>query len=107
LIELRNQGDSLAYQAEKLLKDMGEKIPADQRGQVEGKINDLREAIQSDDKSRMQKTMEALQSDLQAIGQAAYQQEGQAPGAASGPQSSNGGSGQEDEDVVEGEFREA
>jgi molecular chaperone DnaK len=107
LIELRNQGDSLAYQAEKLLKDMGEKIPADQRGQVEGKINDLREAIQSDDKSRMQKTMEALQADLQAIGQAAYQQEGQAPGAASGPQSSNGGSGQEDEDVVEGEFREA
>jgi molecular chaperone DnaK len=107
LIELRNQGDSLAYQAEKLLKDMGEKIPADQRGQVEAKIYDLREAIQSDDKTRMQKSMEALQSDLQAIGQAAYQQEGQAPGAASGPQSSNGGSGQEDEDVVEGEFREA
>ena len=107
LIELRNQGDSLAYQAEKLLKGMGEKIPADQRGQVEAKINDLREAIQSDDKTRMQKSMEALQSDLQAIGQAAYQQEGQAPGATSGPQSSNGGSGQEDEDVVEGEFREA
>jgi molecular chaperone DnaK len=107
LIELRNQGDSLAYQAEKLLKDMGEKIPADQRGQVEAKINDLREAIQSDDKTRMQKSMEALQADLQAIGQAAYQQDGQAPGATSGPQSSNGGSGQEDEDVVEGEFREA
>lgn len=107
LIELRNQADSLAYQAEKLLKDMGEKVPADQRGQVEAKINDLREAIQSDDKSRMQKTMEALQADLQAIGQAAYQQEGQAPGATSGPQPSNGGSGQEDEDVVEGEFREA
>ncbi len=107
LIELRNQGDSLAYQAEKLLKDMGEKVPADQRGQVEAKINDLREAIQSDDKSRMQKTMEALQADLQAIGQAAYQQEGQSAGPAGGQKTSNGGSGQEDEDVVEGEFREA
>jgi molecular chaperone DnaK len=107
MIELRNQADSLAYQAEKLLKDMGDKVPADQRGQVEAKINDLREAIQSDDKTRMQKSMEALQSDLQAIGQAAYQQDGQAPGATSGPQSSNGGSGPEDEDVVEGEFREA
>ena len=106
-IELRNQADSLAYQAEKLLKDMGEKVPAEQRGQVEAKINDLREAIQSDDKTRMQKSMETLQADLQAIGQAAYQQEGQAPGATSGPQTSGDASGQNDEDVVEGEFREA
>jgi len=106
-IELRNQADSLAYQAEKLLKDMGEKVPAEQRGQVEAKINDLREAIQSDDKTRMQKSMETLQADLQAIGQAAYQQEGQAPGAASGSQTSGNASGQNDEDVVEGEFREA
>ena len=107
-IELRNQADSLAYQAEKLLKDMGEKVPAEQRGQVEAKINDLREAIQSDDKTRMQKSMEALQADMQAIGQAAYQQEGQqAPGAAGGQQNSGNGSGRDDEDVVEGEFREA
>ena len=108
VIELRNNADSLAYQAEKLLKDMGEKIPAEQRGQVEAKINDLREAIKSDDKNRIQKTMEALQADMQAIGQAAYQQEGQqAPGAAGGQQNSGNGSGRDDEDVVEGEFREA
>ena len=108
VIELRNNADSLAYQAEKLLKDMGEKIPAEQRGQVEAKINDLREAIKSDDKNRIQKTMEALQADMQAIGQAAYQQEGQpAPGAAGGQQTSGNGSGRDDEDVVEGEFREA
>ena len=107
LIEIRNQADSLAYQAEKLLKDMGEKIPAEQHSTVESKIKDLREAIQSDDKSRIQQHMEALQADMQAIGQAAYQQPGAAPGADGGPQESTGQPGGEDEDVVEGEFREA
>jgi molecular chaperone DnaK len=46
LIETRNQADTLAYQAEKLLKDMGEKVSTEQRSNVEFKINDLREAIQ-------------------------------------------------------------
>jgi molecular chaperone DnaK len=109
LIEMRNNGDSLAYQAEKLLKDMGEKVPADQRSKVESKVRDLREAIQGDDKSRIKNAMDALQSDLQAIGQAAYQEQ---PGASGQPggvpgQGPADESGKDDEDVVEGEFREA
>ena len=107
LIETRNQADSLAYQAEKLLNDMGEKVAAEQRSNVEFKINDLREAIQSDDKNRIQRQMESLQADLQAIGQTAYQQPGAAPGTQGGPQGPSGEPGGEDEDVVEGEFREA
>jgi molecular chaperone DnaK len=108
LIELRNRGDSLAYQAEKLLKDMGEKVPADQRSKVESKVKDLREAIQGDDRSRIQKAIDSLQSDLQAIGQAAYQQQ---PGASGQPgaqgQGPSGETSGDDEDVVEGEYREA
>ncbi|MDY6845703.1 MAG: molecular chaperone DnaK [Chloroflexota bacterium] len=105
LIELRNNGDSLAYQAEKLLKDMGDKVPADQRSTVESKVKDLREAVQGDDKTRIQKAMDALQSDLQAIGQTAYQQ--QPDGSTQGPGGEAGETGADDEDVVEGEFREA
>ena len=108
LIELRNRGDSLAYQAEKLLKDMGEKVSDDQRSKVESKVKDLREAIQGDDRSRMQKAIDALQSDLQSIGEAAYQQQ---PGASGQPgaqgQAPGGEPGEDDEDVVEGEYREA
>jgi molecular chaperone DnaK len=108
LIELRNRGDSLAYQAEKLLKDMGEKVSADQRSKVESKVKDLREVIQGDDRSRIQKAIDALQSDLQAIGQAAYQQQ---PGTSGQPGTRGGGpsgeTGGDDEDVVEGEYREA
>jgi molecular chaperone DnaK len=107
LVELRNQGDTLAYQAEKLLKDLGEKVGAEQRENVESKVKDLREAVQGDDKARIQNLIDALQSDLQAIGQAAYQQPGEAPGTpgAQPPQGEDGAG--DDEDVVEGEFREA
>jgi molecular chaperone DnaK len=105
LIETRNRADALAYQAEKLLKDMGDKVPEDQRSSVESKAKDLREAIQGEDKARIQKLMDALQKDLQAIGQAAYQQPGGA-GAGAAPQGEAEGQG-DDEDVVEGEYHEA
>ncbi len=104
LIELKNNGDAIAYQAEKLLKDLGDKIPSDQRNNVESKVKDLREAIQGDDKARIQRLIEALQSDLQAIGQAAYQQ---AEAPQSSGQASEAEPGKDEEDVVEGEFREA
>ncbi|MDY6874242.1 MAG: molecular chaperone DnaK [Chloroflexota bacterium] len=111
VVELRNQADTLAYQAEKLVKDMDDKITAEQRSNVESKVKDLREAIQGDDKARIQSLMEALQADMQAIGQAAYQQPGanpQAGGPQQGPQAPSGdASGGDDEDVVEGEFHEA
>ena len=108
LIELKNQGDALAYQAEKLLKDLGEKVPSEQRGNVESKVNDLRDAIQGEDKTRIQRLITDLQSDLETIGQAAYQQAGADPGTAAGPQAGpESGTDGDSEDVVEGEFREA
>jgi molecular chaperone DnaK len=109
LVELRNTGDSLAYQAEKLLKDMGDKVPEDQRSKVENSIKELREAVQGEDKARIQKLVDSLQGDLQAIGQAAYQQPGAAPQGSPGSQAPSGESGEsgDDEDVVEGEYREA
>ena len=108
LVELRNQADTAAYQAEKLVKDMGDKIPADQRSQVESKVKDLREAIQGDDKARIKSLMDALQTDLQAIGQAAYaQQDAAGPQAGSAQAPTGAQPGGSDEDVVEGEFHEA
>ena len=103
LVEVRNQGDTIAYQAEKLVKDMGDKLTADQKSNVESKVKALREAIQGDDKARIQNLINALQNDLQTIGQAAYQEQG-APDETGGPQDNGHGN---DEDVVEGEFREA
>src|SRR5215211_5602269 len=59
-IESKNQGESLAYQTEKMLKEHGEKVPADVRGNVEGALNNLRDALKSDDGDRIKKAMENL-----------------------------------------------
>lgn len=96
VIEIKNEGDALAYQAEKLLNDLGEKVPSDQRGNVESKVNDLRDAIQNEDKNRMQRLIADLQADLQAIGQTAHQ-----------TVTPDSEIGTDDGDVVEGEFTEA
>ena len=106
LVEERNQGDSLAYQAEKLLKDLGDKVSDEQRSSVEAKVKTLRETIQGDDLQAIQNASQALQSDLEAIGKMAYQQEqaGSQSEAGSAPTEPSGG--QEDEDVIEGEFTE-
>ena len=105
LIDLKNQADSTAYQAERSLQEMGDKVSADQRSSVEAKVKDLREAIQGDDQARIRRAMEALQQELQTISQAAYQQPG--TGTQGGPQEPQSGAADDGEDVVEGEFREA
>ncbi len=106
-IEVRNNADNVAYSAEKLLKDLGEKVPADLKASVEGKINTVRETLKSDDTEAIRKAADDLSQTLQQVGAAAYQQAGPETGVpgqgpASGP---TGGPG--DEDVVDGEFHNA
>ncbi len=99
LVEARNNADSLAYQAEKLLKEKGEAVPAGVRGEVEGKINDLRQAINGSDLGALQARSTALQQAIQAVMVAG------GPGAAVGPD--QGGTQHPTQDgVVEGEFRD-
>lgn len=107
LIEARNNADNTAYSAEKVLKDLGDKVPADLKTQVEEKIAAVRETLKSDDASTIQKATEELSQVLQQIGAAAYQQSGPAASApGGGPEAGpTGNSG--DEDVVDGEFRSA
>jgi len=106
VIEARNLADNLVYQAEKSLRDLGEQVDAAARAEVEAKIEDVKKALESDDKDRITSTSEALQQALMQVGQAAYQQQ---PNAAPNGAASNGSPQAEptDEDVVEGEFSEA
>lgn len=95
LAEARNMADHVIYQTEKTLRELGEKVSGADRAQAEGQINDLREAMKSDDLNRIRRATEALQMTLSRIGQAAYAQ-----AAGSGD-----GSRKPDEGVVEGEYR--
>ena len=104
LAEARNQADNLIYQAEKSLRDLGEKVPSATREDIQRRINELRQATQGEDIARIRSLSEALQSALSTIGQQMYSQT-----AASGSAGSDGRGGQSpgEGEVVEGEFREA
>src|SRR5581483_4735343 len=101
-IELRNSADSLAYTAERTMRDNADKIPADLKTEVEGKVQAVRTALQGTDTDAVRRAMDELNVSMQKIGQAVYGAGG-APGA--GPE---GAAPQEEapEGTVEGEFRE-
>jgi molecular chaperone DnaK len=105
LVDARNAGDSIAYQAEKTLNELGDKVPADDRQKIETQIGELREAIKGDDMSRIKSLTEQVQQASYALGQQmqAEQQTAAGPAASGG----NGDTGEPEGDVVEGEFREA
>ncbi len=104
LADARNAGDAIAYQAEKALRELGDKVPADDRDKIEKAISDLREVIEGDDIDKIKRLTEEVQQASYALGQQMYaQQEG--PQTAGEP--SGEGGPEEEGDVVEGEFREA
>jgi molecular chaperone DnaK len=105
LIEARNTADSLAYQTEKTLRELGDKVPASERESIEAKVRDLQGAMKGDDTAQIKRMIDDLQNAFHALSQQLYAQQAQ-PGQ-------NGGDGQgpqkpaDDGEVVEGEFREA
>jgi len=101
-IEIRNTADSLAYQAEKTVRENADKIDAELKSEVDGKIAAVRSALQSGDADGIRSATEALSEAMQRIGQAVYgaQAAEQAPGAEPGQE------GPAEEGTVEGEFRE-
>jgi molecular chaperone DnaK len=106
LAEARNTADSLAYQTEKTLRELGDRLPESDRTSIETKVASLREAIKTDNSAEIKRQSEDLQNAFHAISQQLYAQQGQGGGDQQPP----GGDGQgpdEEDEVVEGEFREA
>ena len=110
-IDRKNQADSLVYQAEKQLSELGDKVPAGDKEKAEGQIKDLKEAIASEDDEKIKTLLPELQQTLYSIGSSVYQQgDGAAPGGAPGGEApsdgpSEGGSDGGD-DVIDAEFSE-
>ena len=103
-VEARNNADSTIYQAEKLLREYGDKVPADLRADVERKIEAARSAMQGRDVARIRQATQELGEALQRLGAAMYQ--------AAGPSTAGGGTGAGpssggEEEVVDGEYRQA
>ena len=104
-VERKNQADSLSYQAEKQLKDLGDKVPDADRTKVEGLVRDLRDAISKEDDEQIARLMPELQQTLYTIGTNIYQQAGAAGGA--NPDGSSSTSSPSGDDVIDADFTES
>jgi len=112
-IDRKNQADSLVYQAEKQLTELGDKVSAEDKEKAEGQIKDLKEAVASEDDEKIKTLLPELQQTLYTIGSNVYQQDegtpdegtpgepGEEPAAGEAPEGSSGG-----DDVIDAEFSE-
>jgi len=107
-VQTRNLAENTAYNAEKMLKDNPDLVPDDLKTEVEGKVAAVRSALQGEDASHTESTVQELQESIQKVGELVYSQ-ANAPAAEDGqaaPPSEDGGAEEPPEDAVEGEFRE-
>ncbi|MEL6937661.1 MAG: molecular chaperone DnaK [Cyanobacteria bacterium J06598_1] len=107
-IETKNQADTLAYQAEKQIEELGDKVPAEDKEKLEGQIKELKEALAEEDTDKIKSTMEALQQGLYALSSNLYQGAADAEGAEGAPadDAEEGGSAGGEDDVIDAEFSE-
>jgi molecular chaperone DnaK len=116
-IDLKNQADGLVYQTEKQLREHGDKVGADVRGQIEGALNNLKDALKSDDGERIKKGIENLTQAAYKLGEEIYKGTGtRGGGGGGGPGGAPGGEGQpagagaaagggkKDDDVIDAEY---
>ena len=111
-IDMKNQGESLAYQTEKMLKDHGDKVGAEVRGNVEGALNQLRDNLKGDDGDAIKKAMENLTTVSHKLAEEMYKTGGPAgDGGSPSPEAStdrgttaDAGASKKDDDVIDAEY---
>ncbi|UWU49590.1 Hsp70 protein [Limnospira platensis C1] len=109
-IDRKNQADTLAYQAEKQISELGDKVPADDKSKIEAMIKDLRDAIAQENDDQIKTLTTDLQQALYTLSSNLYQQAGGAapgaegPGPGAGPTDGDGGGS---DDVIDADFTEA
>ena len=107
-IDLKNQSETLVYQTEKQLGELGDKIDASAKAKVEEKSNALKEATSKEDYELMKKLLEELQQELYAVGSSVYQQPGNQPPAPGAPdQNESSDKGADGDDVIDADFTES
>ena len=111
-IQAHNEADQAIYQAEKSLRDLGEKVSASDRGKVEAQMNTLKEAMPGSDSGRIRTQIAGLQQAMMALGQSMYNGVGETQSGGSRRQDDNDTSNEhghpepQGEGVVDGEYRD-
>eukprot|EP00239_Pterosperma_sp_CCMP1384_P004591 CAMPEP_0197851430 /NCGR_PEP_ID=MMETSP1438-20131217/18056_1 /TAXON_ID=1461541 /ORGANISM="Pterosperma sp., Strain CCMP1384" /LENGTH=690 /DNA_ID=CAMNT_0043465027 /DNA_START=196 /DNA_END=2268 /DNA_ORIENTATION=+ len=116
-VDVKNQADSMTYQTEKQLEEMGDKVTPELKEKVDVKLQALKDAIAADDTEQMKTAQEALQKEMMEVGNAVYSQGQGAPGAegqpgAGGPPPPGAGGppppgGAKPDDVIDADFSDS
>jgi molecular chaperone DnaK len=106
-VEVRNNADTAAYQVERQIQELGDRVPANERARAEQTINEIRAQLKDDsvDLAKLRQLTSDLQQIAHALASAAYAQT-TAGGAAAGAGGSNGGRPSAPDDVIDAEFKE-
>ncbi|KAG2627723.1 hypothetical protein PVAP13_3KG262102 [Panicum virgatum] len=110
-IDTKNQAESVIYQTEKQLKELGDKVPGEVKGKVESKLQELKDAVAGGSTQTMKDALSALNQEVMQLGQSLYSQQG-APGAGPAPgadaTAGSAGSKPGDEgDVIDADFTDS
>ncbi|VAI14732.1 unnamed protein product [Triticum turgidum subsp. durum] len=112
-IDTKNQADSVVYQTEKQLKELGDKVPAPVKEKVDVKLQELKDAIAGGSTQSMKTAMEALNQEVMQIGQAMYNQTSAGDAGSTdaetepGAGSTSSGKGPNDGDVIDADFTDS
>jgi molecular chaperone DnaK len=77
LVDSRNRADTIIYQTERTLKELGDKVAADDRRNIEAAINRLKEVMKGDDRAAIESAIDELQRTMSAVGERIYRQQAQ------------------------------
>jgi len=105
--EIRNNADSLVYQTEKVLRDQGDKVSADEKAAVEAPLADLKKALEGNDSASIKAATEALMSASQAFSQKLYEAAARDANATGTSASGQNGSAASDDEIVDAEIVDA
>ncbi|MGC9371917.1 MAG: molecular chaperone DnaK [Thermovirgaceae bacterium] len=102
LVEARNEADSLVYNTEKVLSDLGDKVGAEEKSRIEEKIADLKKAAEGEEAESIRKASQALTEDLHELSARVYQETQESAG-----QEPSGTGGGDSEETVDAEFEDS
>jgi molecular chaperone DnaK len=105
LAEARNSADNLVYLTEKTLRELGEKVPTNDRATVENLLEELKQVKETGEIARIRSLTEQLQQASSALAQQVYAQSAASAGGPTGGPTGGPQSARSDDDVVEGEYR--
>ncbi|MCB0967318.1 MAG: Hsp70 family protein, partial [Ilumatobacter sp.] len=105
--EIRNNADSLVYQTEKVLREQGDSVSADEKAAVEGPLGELKTALEGNDNEAIKSATEALMTASQAFSQKLYEaasRDANAAGSSASGQDAGAGAAGGDDDIVDAEI---